>query len=220
MFLVKFLKHIKSIFQDYKKRQTFSKFQSNALVGANFMIELGADIRNESGEPWRIQIGRNCKVMGLLTCKSTGQITVGDYTTIQDSTSINCLNSVKIGSFTGIADGVCVIDNNTHPIATEDWITHRIRVAPGGPGYPGLGNGWEKSESAPIVIGDAVWVGGNSTILKGVTIGDGSIVARGSVVTKDVEPFTIVGGNPAKKVKDLPKPQESISEIAARILAQ
>ena len=47
-----------------------------------------------------------------------------------------------------------------------------------------------------------VWIGGNSTILQGVTIGEGAVVAAGSVVTKDVEPYTIVGGVPAKKIKD------------------
>jgi maltose O-acetyltransferase len=51
---------------------------------------------------------------------------------------------------------------------------------------------------APIDIGDYVWIGSRSTILKGVTIGRGAVVAAGSVVTKDVEPFAIVGGHPAK----------------------
>lgn len=47
-----------------------------------------------------------------------------------------------------------------------------------------------------------VWIGGNSTILQGVTIGEGAVVAAGSVVTRDVEPYTIVAGVPAKKIKD------------------
>lgn len=53
-----------------------------------------------------------------------------------------------------------------------------------------------------IIVHDYVWIGGNSTILQNVTIGEGAIVAAGSVVTKDVEPYTIVGGVPAKKIKD------------------
>lgn len=53
-----------------------------------------------------------------------------------------------------------------------------------------------------IVVGDYCWIGGNSIILQGVTIGEGSIVAAGSVVTKDVEPYTIAAGVPAKKIKD------------------
>ncbi|PAF39099.1 maltose acetyltransferase [Terribacillus saccharophilus] len=55
----------------------------------------------------------------------------------------------------------------------------------------------------PITIGNDVWIGGSCTILAGVTIGDNSIVAAGSVVTKDVPPNTIVAGNPAKRIKDI-----------------
>ncbi len=57
--------------------------------------------------------------------------------------------------------------------------------------------------SAPIRIGNDVWVGANATITKGVTIGDGSVIAAGAVVTRDVPPMTIVGGVPAKVIKSL-----------------
>lgn len=53
----------------------------------------------------------------------------------------------------------------------------------------------------PITIGDGVWIGARATILPGVTIGEGAVVAAGSVVVKDVEPWTVVGGNPAKFIK-------------------
>lgn len=55
-----------------------------------------------------------------------------------------------------------------------------------------------------IHIGNDVWVGGNATILPGVTIGDGAVVGAGSVVTKDVAPRTVVAGNPARKIKEIP----------------
>jgi acetyltransferase-like isoleucine patch superfamily enzyme len=57
------------------------------------------------------------------------------------------------------------------------------------------------SHGEPIVIGNDVWIGGNSMILAGVTIGDGAVVAGGSVVTKDVPPFAVVGGAPARIIK-------------------
>lgn len=56
---------------------------------------------------------------------------------------------------------------------------------------------------APIVIEEDVWIGANATILKGVTIGRGSVVAAGAVVTKDVSAYTIVGGNPARVIKQI-----------------
>ena len=55
--------------------------------------------------------------------------------------------------------------------------------------------------TAPITICDGVWIGARAIILPGVTIGEGAVVAAGAVVTKDVEPFTVVGGNPAKFIK-------------------
>jgi putative colanic acid biosynthesis acetyltransferase WcaF len=55
--------------------------------------------------------------------------------------------------------------------------------------------------TAPITIGDGVWVGARATVLPGVTIGEGAVVAAGAVVVKDVEPWTVVGGNPAKVIK-------------------
>ena len=55
--------------------------------------------------------------------------------------------------------------------------------------------------TAPITICDGVWIGARAIVLPGVTIGEGAIVAAGAVVTKDVEPWTVVGGNPAKVIK-------------------
>lgn len=57
----------------------------------------------------------------------------------------------------------------------------------------------------PIVVGDRVWIGLGATILGGVTIGEGAVVAANATVTKDVEPFTIVGGTPARKLRDRPR---------------
>lgn len=59
-----------------------------------------------------------------------------------------------------------------------------------------------KEKTAPIQIGNHVWIGARAIILKGVTIGDGVVVAAGAVVTKDVPPNTLVGGVPAKIIKE------------------
>ncbi len=62
------------------------------------------------------------------------------------------------------------------------------------------------------IIGDDVWIGYGSIIMSGVKIGDGSIIAAGSVVTKDVEAYSIYGGNPAKKIKDRFPNKEELNE--------
>ena len=91
-------------------------------------------------------------------------------------TKIYCFNNITIGKNVAIAENVIIRDSDNHNIE-------------------GAVN------SAPIVIGDNVWIGMGAMILKGVTIGSGSIVAAGAVVTKDVAPNTIVAGVPAKEIR-------------------
>lgn len=65
-----------------------------------------------------------------------------------------------------------------------------------------------------ITIGNDVWIGYNATIMAGVTVGDGAIIATNSTVVKDVEPYSIVGGNPAKEIKKR-FPEETVSQLLA-----
>jgi acetyltransferase-like isoleucine patch superfamily enzyme len=182
------------------------QFMNNSIIGQNTVIEINSSINNESGDKNRIIIGHHSRIRGHLYCKSSGVIEIGNYTTIQDESVLQCLQKIKIGSYSVVAGGSILTDNNNHRIEPEERIKHRIRTAPGGEGYPGLGDGYELSDSAPIIIENVVWIGANCAILKGVTIGEGALVARNSVVTKDVPPYTIVGGNPAVVVKKIEKP--------------
>lgn len=93
---------------------------------------------------------------------------------------LNCFHYIEIGEGTMISDDVRIQDSDNHVV---------------------IDNGVEKEKMKPVIIGDRVWIGKNVLILKGVTIGDGAIVAAGSVVVKDVEAGTLVGGNPAKMIK-------------------
>jgi acetyltransferase-like isoleucine patch superfamily enzyme len=114
------------------------------------------------------------------------KIIIGNNVGISGST-ISARTTITIGNRVLIGSGCIISDTDAHPIKAEDRIDHT------------------KTLSKPITIGDDVFIGARSIILKGVKIGKGSVVGAGSVVTKDVPPFCIVAGNPAKIVKYLIK---------------
>ena len=137
-------------------------------------------------------------------------IIVGDYTYYDDFENVeNFEKNVKylfdfvgdqliIGKFCMIASGVTFIMNGAN------HLTEAISAYP----FAVFGNGWEKAmegkkypQKGNIVIGNDVWIGYNATILAGVTVGDGAIIAANATVVKDVAPYTIVGGNPAGEIR-------------------
>ena len=105
-------------------------------------------------------------------------ITIGDYSSIGDRSQIHCCGRVTIGNYVLISWGVNILENNYHNTADNS-----IRTG-------------------PVTIEDRVWIGCNVIILSGVTIGKGSIIAAGTVVTKDVPPRSLVAGNPGKVIRE------------------
>lgn len=110
-----------------------------------------------------------------------GYLELGNQSYINESL-IQCASTIKIGNDCAIAGDVLIQDTDFHAVLDE--------------------NGKEKIYTKPITIGNHVWICAKATILKGVTIGDGAIVAAGAVVTKDVPSNTIVAGNPAKVIRE------------------
>jgi len=108
-----------------------------------------------------------------------GRLVLGDRSYMNESL-IQCASSVTVGNNCAIAGGVLIQDTDFHTV---------------------IENGIDKINAKPIFISDNVWICANATILKGVKIGKGSIIAAGAVVTKDVPANCIVAGNPAKIIK-------------------
>lgn len=108
----------------------------------------------------------------------SAKLIIHDRVSIGDRTEIHVGEFVEIGEDTLIAWGCCIMDRDYHCLDSSE----------------------EKMK--PVIIGKQVWIGNNCIILKGVLIGDGAVVAAGSVVTKDVVANTLVGGNPAKVLKN------------------
>ena len=109
-------------------------------------------------------------------------------------------DQLVIGKFCAIAPGVTFIMNGANH-RMDGFSTYPFNI---------FGEGWEKHTptlnqlpfKGDTIIGNDVWVGMDTVIMPGVNIGDGAIVAAKSVITKDVEPYAIVGGNPAQKIKE------------------
>ncbi len=133
----------------------------------------------------------------ILRGAKLNHVTVGNYSRI----GVNCqLTNVSIGNFSVVAKD-SVIGLGQHP--TNYLTPHSIF-------YKKNNWGWHESdwredipfqESRRIIIGNDVWIGRHCMIQDGVNIGDGAIIATGSVVTKDVPPYAIVGGIPAKVIR-------------------
>lgn len=149
----------------------------------------------------RLLVGADAVISGNFTFeRGQGSIVIGDRTFIGGGTFV-CSTGIQIGSDVMFSWGCTVIDTNAHSTNAEDRKRDVAHWKQGlDQGQPGAFKDWSNVRSAPVVVEDGAWIGFNSIILKGVTIGAGAIVAAGSVVTKDVAPGTTVAGNPAKTV--------------------
>ncbi|MEI8203320.1 MAG: acyltransferase [Bacteroidota bacterium] len=158
-----------------------------------------ANIVNPGRDKSKIILGKKVLVDGELhVFNYGGKIEIGEYSYIGTGTRVWSGELVSIGKNVLISHNVGISDTTAHEI---DYIERAERYK------DLLVNGHPKDKAsirtAPIIIEDNVWINFNSIIMKGVTIGKGAIIAAGSIVTKDVPPFTLVAGNPAKVVKYL-----------------
>ncbi|WP_166134260.1 acyltransferase [Nocardioides ochotonae] len=129
-----------------------------------------------------VRIALRSRIFPCVSIRSTN-LTVGRRSTVNEGTVIDNRAPVFIGSNVGIGIGVRIVTSS------HDMSDPRVRAGVG--------------LSMPISIGDGAWIGSAATILPGVTIGAGAVVAAGAVVTKDVAANTIVGGVPARVIRDL-----------------
>ena len=143
---------------------------------------LGRGTRLE--HPWTVHLGARCMLqpdVWLNVGDPQACLRIGDYTFIGRGTEIEVSRRVTIGKGALIAPGVFITD-------------HSHALALGKPMFQ------QPCEAAEVVIGDDVWIGAKAVVLRGVTIGEGAVVAAGAVVNRDVEPYAIVGGVPAKSI--------------------
>ena len=152
---------------------------------------------------WRMQNKNNkttIKNIFPLECVDVGDYTYGELNIV----TFRNKTKLSIGSFCSIGQRVCFLLDAGHE-------THYISTYPFKTSILGFKNE-EATSRGNVVVDDDVWIGYGSTIMSGLHIGQGAIVAAGSVVTKDVPPYAIVGGIPAKVIKYRFSP-EMITEL-------
>lgn len=185
-------------FEELAAREAAQWYAQKAVLGDDCRFGSRAWCINR-GSRDNIQFGNHVVCRGVLRSEPfhPGKILIGDYVYIGDDCLLSCAERIEIGTFTLLAHGVQIFDNDSHPVSPALRERDYQIVL-------GLLAG-ERVEIAreAIKIGARVWIGFNAILMKGVTIGNGSIVAAGSVVTSDVPEKTIVAGNPARVVRDI-----------------
>jgi acetyltransferase-like isoleucine patch superfamily enzyme len=172
---------------------------ANVEFGEGFYCESAQIFRHlRSKNPRAVVIGRHvsCYAGCSFSVGDNGHCSIGDFTLLNGAL-IMAEEKIDIGSHCLISWNVGIADSDFHPLEPAQRLIDAQALAPYFKNRPPR----PKLRTAPVKIGDNVWIGMNAIILKGVTIGENSVVAAGSVVTKSVEPNTVVAGNPAQVVK-------------------
>lgn len=147
-------------------------------------------------EKSKIEIGRDCLIYGNISTETeTAKIIIGNNVYI-GRTTIFATIEIIIEDDVLISSDCLIQDTDNHNMSREirkkDTIDAKVKQT----------QDWSVVNCKPIKICAGSWIGAKCIILKGVTIGEGAIVGAGSVVTKDVAPYTVVAGNPAKFIKN------------------
>jgi acetyltransferase-like isoleucine patch superfamily enzyme len=166
------------------------------VVGEGSVLLHSSRIENLRRERQSIVIGSNARIAGeLLVFAHGGRIQVGDDCFIGEDTRIWSANSVLIGNRVLISHAVNIHDTNSHSTSASSRHSHMVAIRT--TGHP---THLPDVTDLPVVIEDDVWIGFNAVILKGVRIGRGSIIGAASMVSKDVLPYSLMVGNPARCV--------------------
>ena len=157
-----------------------------------------SQIVNQSGDINRVSIGENCLICGqLMVWNNCGSILIGDSVFVGENTRIWASTHIKIGSQVQIAHNCNIFDSDIHsfdPVSRHneyvEYTTKGLNLL-----YP--------TGQSQVTLEKNVWIGASVTILKGVTIGENSIVGAGSVVTRNIPANVIAAGNPARIISQI-----------------
>lgn len=176
------MKHAGAVIEDYSKVYFYGR--SVLHIGKGAKVKIGSNFICRSGYDEAIDNSECSKI----TVRDGAKLCIGDYSGISNSV-IYCDKEITIGNSVNVGAGCMIFDTDFH---STDWRDRENRRSD-----------TINRKSKPVHIGDCVFIGTRSIICKGVTIGDRSMVAAGSVVVKDIPADELWGGNPARFIKKL-----------------
>lgn len=195
----KFKRIFKNIFGIADDSDNIKRLSEYVVYGSNSNINFHEiQLRNPEKKKY-LFVGNDCEINSKIIFEtSNGVIKIGDRTFIGGSTLIS-INEIEIGDDVMVSWGCHIVDNDAHSLKSDERKNDVINWKRGlNENKVGIYKDWSVVKSKKVTIKNNVWIGFNSIILKGVTIGQGAVVAAGSVVTKDVPDYAVVAGNPAE----------------------
>ena len=182
------------------------KSESRITMGNSILEKTFTFLIRGNSNKKQLVIGNDCILRnGIYIENENGNIIIGDNTFINSGTNLISASKIAIGTNVFVSWGCLVIDHDSHSLNYLDRrqdLKQQVKDVRDGFDFVKNKN-WSVVKSLPVIIEDDVWIGFDAVILKGVTIGRGSIIGARSVVTKDVPPFTIVAGNPARTIRTI-----------------
>jgi acetyltransferase-like isoleucine patch superfamily enzyme len=166
-----------------------------AEIHETAILSSTAKVINQSGNLCAVKIGARSQVCGeLLTFRNAGSITIGNDCYIGEGSRLWSQSNIMLGDHVLVSHLVDIHDTDGHPL---NFLERRADACAN---MSGANCSPNTTLSSPIIIEDDVWVCFKASILKGVHIGRGAIIAANAVVTRDVPEMTIVAGSPAKVI--------------------
>lgn len=182
--------------------------QATATIGSRTKILSGGRIANISKRKNSVVIGDDCVIAGhIQVFAHSGGIAIGNLVFVGEGSHIWSSADIIIGDRVLISHRVEIHDTESHPFDAEARAEQTRQIFTNG--HPKEISG---IRAAPIRIGNDVWIGFGATVRKGVTIGEGAIIGAGTIVSHDVEPWTIVAGNPAVVIRKIDRNGKSMSD--------